>query len=68
MCGGGGSTPDIPPATPVPKAPTEAKSVAARESEESRARRARGSKSTILTSGLGVGTDAATSKPTLLGQ
>ena len=66
--GKGGSAPDIPPPTPVPETPTVAKSVTARENQEGQARRARGNKSTILTSGLGLGNEASTTKPTLLGQ
>lgn len=69
MCGGGGyKAPAIPEPTPVPATPAASEAVTAREHEERRTRRARGTSSTILTSGLGVGTEATTSKPTLLGQ
>ena len=69
MCGGGGyKAPAITAPTPVPATPTASKTVVARENEEQRARRARGASSTILTSGLGVGSEATTRKPTLLGQ
>lgn len=64
------SSPKIPEPTPVqtPSTPTTAQSVTARSNQEALARRARGASSTILTSGMGLGEAATTSKPTLLGR
>lgn len=63
------SSPSIPEPTETPSTPTTAQSVKARSNQEALARRARGASSTILTSGMGLSSEAATtSKPTLLGR
>lgn len=61
-------SPKVPDPEPIPATPTKSTSVTARSNQEALARRARGASSTILTSGMGLGEAATTSKPTLLGR
>ena len=61
-------TPSVAPAPEVPEGPTEAEKQAALEREKKQQRMARGRRSTILTGGLGLTTEAPVARKTLLGQ
>lgn len=64
-------TPEVPapaPAPSVPKGPTEEEKKAALEKERALARRAKGRRSTLLTGGIGLTSEANVQRKTLLGQ